>query len=186
LHPVLAYLPSTQYSESLLFLLVTATLGSAFAASWHGGLWRWSACGALIGLTLLIRPSAVFLLPGLATGLILVLRRERRPWVAPAVAGCAAIALVLAPWIARNHRVYGQWFFIASGGGRQLWFGNNPNATADTRVPCVIGPEMQEEIRTLPDDLARERHLFLRATEWMRRNPGRAAWLYLLEMRNLF
>jgi 4-amino-4-deoxy-L-arabinose transferase-like glycosyltransferase len=186
LHPVLAFLPSTQYSENLLALATTVALGSAFAALRRGGLWRWSGCGALLGLVLLIRPSSVFLLPGLAAGLALVLRRESRAWVAPALVCGAAIALTLAPWIARNHRVYGQWFFIASGGGRAFWFGNNPKATADTRVPAVLEPAMEEEMRSLPDELARERHLFRRALAWVRQNPGRAAWLYVLELRNLF
>lgn len=186
LHPVLAFLPSTQYSENLVALVTTGALGSAFAALRRGALWRWSACGVLLGLVLLIRPGSAFLLPGLALGLALALGRERRAWVAPALVCGAAIALTVAPWIARNHRVYGQWFFIASGGGRALWFGNNPNATADTRVPAVLEPAMEEELRSMPDELARERHLFRRALEWMRRNPGRAAGLYALELRNLF
>ena len=186
LHPVLAYLPSSQYSENLVMLVTTAGLGAAFAALHRGSPWRWAACGVLFGLALLIRPGSVFLLPGLAVGLALVLRREHRRWLGPALVCGIAITLTVAPWIARNRREHGQWFFIATGGGRQLWFGNNPNATADTRLPNTFNAGIQEEMRMLPDDVSRERHLWQRASEWMRRNPGRAAWLYLLELRNLF
>jgi 4-amino-4-deoxy-L-arabinose transferase-like glycosyltransferase len=186
LHPVLAYLPSTQYSENLLMLVTTAALGAVLAAMRHGGPWRWAVSGVLLGLVLLVRPGSVLLLPGLAAGLALASRYERRRWLAPALVCGAAIALTIAPWIARNHRVYGQWFFIASGGGRQLWFGNHPNATADTRIPTVLDDRMEAELGPLPDELARERHLWRRALEWERRNPGRAAWLYVLELRNLF
>jgi 4-amino-4-deoxy-L-arabinose transferase-like glycosyltransferase len=186
LHPVLAFLPSTQFSENLVVLVTTAALGAAFAALRREDLWRWAVCGALLGIVLLIRPSSVFLIPGLAAGLALVRVHERRAWLVPALVCGAAIALTVAPWIVRNHRVQGHWFFIATGGGRQIWFGNNPDATADTRVPSALDPEMQEEIRPLPDDLARERHLYRRALGWMRENPGRAAWLYVLELRNIF
>ncbi len=186
LHPVLAFLPSTQFSENVVVFVTTASLGMALAALRRGGTWRWAACGVLLGIVLLIRPSSVFLVPGLAVGLALALHRGRRPWLAPALVCAAAIALTVAPWIVRNHRVHGHWFFIATGGGRQIWFGNNPNATADTRVPSVLDPGMLEEIRPFPDDLARERHLYRRALGWMRENPGRAAWLYVLELRNIF
>src|SRR5207244_4011018 len=128
LHPVLAFLPTIQYAENTLVFVVVLAFGAVFEAWRRGGLWRWAGSGVLWGLALLVRPNTVFALPGLAVGLGLALHRERRGWWAPALVGITACALTLAPWIVRSHRVHGDWFFIATGGGRQIWIGNNPLA----------------------------------------------------------
>jgi 4-amino-4-deoxy-L-arabinose transferase-like glycosyltransferase len=186
LHPVLAFLPSTQFAENLLLLTTVLGLGAIFEAARRGAAWRWAASGVMIGVILLVRPNSVLRLPGLGLGFAVLLHRERRPWLAPALICATAIALTLAPWIVRSHRVHDQWFFIATGGGRQFWFGNNPRATADTRVPSVLDSSIQAEVGPLPNDTARERYLYARGREFIGRHPGRAAWLYLCELRNLF
>ena len=137
----------------------------------------------LLGVVLPIRPSSVFLVPGLEWARSWP--GARAPgWLKPALV-CGAT--IVPPWHPDRAQSPVQGHRYSSPPRRaQIWFGNNPNATADTRVPSALDPAMREEIRPLPDDLARERHLYQRALEWMRRNPGRAAWLYLLELRNMF
>lgn len=186
LHPVLAFLPSTQYSENTLLIALVLAFGALFAAWQRGGLWRWAAGGLGFGVAMLIRPNAVMMVPGLAAGLVLALRRERRAWLAPALVCAAAIALTLAPWTVRNHRVIGHWYFVATGGGRQFWLGNNPRATTDTRASMWFDEDLEARLNRLPDQISREHFLYERGVQFMREHPGRAAVLYLGELRNLF
>ena len=186
-HPVLAFLPTIQYSENTLVLMVVLAFGASFEAWRHGGLWRWAASGALWGLALLVRPNTALVLPGLAIGLGLALHRERRAWRVPALVSIAAGLLTVTPWIVRNHRVHGEWYFIATGGGRQLWIGNNPRAEADTRVAgFYLDSLMLAETRRLPNEVEVERYFYREGLAYMRAHPGRAAVLYLRELRNLF
>jgi 4-amino-4-deoxy-L-arabinose transferase-like glycosyltransferase len=184
--PVLMMLPTTQYSENLLLLVVALAFAAAFAAWRRGGLGRWALAGALFGLGLLIRPNTVLLLPGLAAGFALVLRRERRGWRRPLAVAAVATLLVVTPWIVRNHQVHHRWFFVATGGGRQFWFGNNPRTSGAPNLLTLPDPAMQQELARLPDDAARERYLYRRGFEFVRQHPLRAARLYLVKLGNLF
>jgi 4-amino-4-deoxy-L-arabinose transferase-like glycosyltransferase len=189
-HPVMAFLPSTQYSENTVVLFVTLAMGAVFAATrageTRGRWWRWAIAGGLFGLAALVRPTTAFLLPGLAVGLALALSAANRPRVAPALVAALAFALVVAPWVVRCHEMHGRWFFIASGGGRQFWVGNNPRATAETSAPTQWNAAERESLAAQPDDLARERWHYRQGWRFVRAEPGRAARLYVRELGNLF
>lgn len=186
LHPVLAFLPATQYSENTLVLVLALAFAAAFAAWRRGGRWPWSAAGILFGLAALIRPNTVVLLPGLALGLVPALRRAGRGWIGPALVAVAALALTVAPWVVRSHRVHGKWFFVATGGGRQFWLGNNARTTGDTRAPALWNAAELESLRALPDEIERERWFYREGMRAVQAEPGRAARLYLVRLGNLF
>ncbi|MBI5711341.1 MAG: glycosyltransferase family 39 protein [Candidatus Eisenbacteria bacterium] len=185
-HPVLAFLPSTQFSENLLVFAVVLALWAAFGAWRRGGLARWALAGALFGVCTLIRPNVVLMLPGLGLGFALALRQQRRAWLAPAAVCALALALTVTPWVVRNHHVHHRWYFVATGGGRQFWFGNNPAASGATASLMLPDSAMQAEIGRLPDDAARERFLYRRGLSFVREHPGRAFQLYLVKLGNLF
>jgi 4-amino-4-deoxy-L-arabinose transferase-like glycosyltransferase len=186
LHPVLAFMPSTQYTENTLGLVIALVIGAAFTAERGGQLWRWAAMGALLGVATLIRPNVIVLFPGLALGLTAMLRRERRRWLVPVISAGAALVLVLVPWVVRNHQVYGRWFFITTGGGRQIWMGNNPWTDCAPWKQTVPDSAMQADLDRLPDEFARDRYLYASAVEFMRRSPARAAQLYGVKLRNIY
>ena len=185
-HPVMAFLPSTQYSENTVVLFVTLAMGAVFAAFTRGAWWRWAIAGALFGLAALVRPTTAFLLPGLALGLALALGATHRPRVVPGLVAALGFVLVVAPWVVRCHEVHGRWFFVASGGGRQFWVGNNPRATAETSAPTQWNAAERESLAAQPDDLARERWHYREGWRFVRAEPRRAAWLYVRELGNLF
>jgi 4-amino-4-deoxy-L-arabinose transferase-like glycosyltransferase len=186
LHPVLSFLPSTQYSENVLVFVLVLALGAMLAGLRRDGLLRWIACGALLGIACLVRPNVILLVPGLLLGCAIALSRARRSWFVPALACLLALAAVVSPWELRNHRVHGRWYFVATGGGRQFWLGNNPGATGSTTIINWLDAADQDTFDRLPDDIARERWLYGRGMEFVRTQPGRAAQLYLLKLRNLF
>src|SRR5262249_33827389 len=59
LHPVLAFLPTIQYAENTLVLMVVLAFAATFEAWRRGSLWRWAASGALWGLAMLVRPNTL-------------------------------------------------------------------------------------------------------------------------------
>jgi 4-amino-4-deoxy-L-arabinose transferase-like glycosyltransferase len=189
-HPVLALLPGTQYSENVLVFLIVLAF-AAIDAAWRAApgtrsLGWWAAAGALFGIAALVRPNIVLMLPGLAIGLLLVMRRKQRAWRAPGVVAALALMVVVAPWIVRCHRVQGSWYFIATGGGRQFFIGNSANATASTRDSVAFTPEEQAMLDAQPNDIARERWLYRHSMEFVRSHPVRTAQLYVVKWSHLF
>jgi 4-amino-4-deoxy-L-arabinose transferase-like glycosyltransferase len=76
--------------------------------------------GALIGVAVLIRPAMLVFVP---LALLWLIRRRRHVL---AIAMLAAVVAVVAPWTARNYRVYGRFVLVASEGGVTFWTGNHP------------------------------------------------------------
>ena len=105
------------------FFLAAGLLGLLWAAD--GGRRRWMVPGFALGALILTRPEYELI------SLILVLLVAWRVWRnagwRAAAAGCALVAvcaaIVVAPWMYRNHRVIGQWT-ISTGGGKALFVGS--------------------------------------------------------------
>ena len=185
-HPLLAFMPSSGYSESTAFVVMTVLLWAADSAVERGGLARWVLVGALVGLETLIRPNAVTFLPGFLFGSFLLFRRERRAWLVPIVATSLATVVVVVPWIVRCHQVHHEWFFVSTGGGRALWLGNNENATANTSELPVIDERTRATLRRLALPAPQDRWYRAEAFRFIREHPGRAAVLYVRKLGNLF
>jgi 4-amino-4-deoxy-L-arabinose transferase-like glycosyltransferase len=80
------------------------------------------AAGLLCGVAILARPIQLFFLP---LAVIWLWRRRR---ASLAVALVATSIAVVAPWTARNYRVYNRFVLVASEGGVTFWTGNHPLA----------------------------------------------------------
>lgn len=183
-HPVLVLLPSTQYCENTLFTLMIGVYACVFAgldARGRGVGW-WVAAGALMGIACLWRPNVVLIVPGLLLASAVLLARHGRPALAPAALFVLTMVLTLTPWTLRNHHAFGRWYFVAIGGGRALWLGNNSQLgpghyrnyepTGEFAARLAQAPTVFDQ-----DDL-------LRAEGWreIRRDPARAASLYGLRL----
>jgi 4-amino-4-deoxy-L-arabinose transferase-like glycosyltransferase len=185
-HPLLAFMPSTQYTENLCFVLVVLILVSGHAAIERGGWWRWAITGVLLGAAALVRPNAIAFLPGFGLGAALLLHRARRSWVLPAVLTVLAFTVTIAPWMASRHQVSHRWYFISTGGGRQLWLGNNQWAICDTRVTPVVPDSVLASMVAAGDNIDQDRWYMREAKRFMREHPGRALQLYGRKLANIF
>lgn len=124
--------------------------------------------GLLFGVATLVRPQAL-LLPFLALAV-------RRPGLAarPLGLACAVaagmMALVLAPWLARNQAVFGQFVFVSTNGGDNLLIGHHPGATGRYRNPLEIEPRLSGLSEPQRDSSSRRL-----AVGHLRRDPGSVA-----------
>jgi hypothetical protein len=187
IHPVLALLPSTEYSEnSLVTLMIAAGACVLNALDARGRALRsWGGAGLLLGLACLWRPNVALFVPGLLLTAALVLARQRRPVLAPILVCALTMVVALAPWTARSHHVFHRWYFVAIGGGRALWLGNNPALDAQHYFIAMPQGALAERLAAAPGVF--EQDEILRQAGWseIRRDPARAAGLYFLKLRVL-
>ena len=120
-------------------LVLTGLLAVVASPRWRGTTGGACLAGGLAGLLLLIEPILALALPVCAVVFWLdagnwrqwfALRSLARAGLMPLVA-----ALVIAPWMVRNYRVHGEFFFIKSTFGYAFWQGNNPISWGTDKVP---------------------------------------------------
>jgi 4-amino-4-deoxy-L-arabinose transferase-like glycosyltransferase len=116
----------TAVDMSLYPWVIAAWLRLGDRPTWPGAL----GAGALSGLAGLFQPLILCVAGPLACcRLALALRSRDRATTSLFVAGGLVALAVLAPWTARNAHVQGRLVPVKSGFGKELWLGNNPNAT---------------------------------------------------------
>jgi hypothetical protein len=117
---------------------------------------------------------------------VLWLLAGRRLVVATALV--AAAAATVAPWTARNARVYGRFILVASEGGVTFWTGNHPLARGEGDLAANPPLKLAElEFRRAHPGLTPEElePLYYRdALRWIGANPGR--WLVLLARKAFY
>ena len=189
-YPPLIWYPAYVLSETLYglialaaaFVLQLAVERSDQAHSSRAGGALALLSGALAGMAVLTRPAMLFFIPLAAIWLI-----GRRHHVL-ALALAAAAAAVVAPWTARNYRVYDRFVLVASEGGVTFWTGNHPLARGEGDLAANPEIKLAElEFRRQHPGLSPEElePLYYRdAFEHIRSNVG--WWLGLLARKAFF
>jgi hypothetical protein len=121
LDPVLAWQGRSVMTETLSAALVAATLASLILARWRGAFLG----GTVLGLAGLCRPS---LLPAAVLTLLagfIVSPGDRRERLLRGLSMAVAILAVMAPWAARNARIFGAPVWTTTHGGYTLALANN-------------------------------------------------------------
>lgn len=184
-NPFLVYFSGLILSETLFVAMLA--WGMTLLVWRRNFLWG----GLVLALSVLVRPSALFLpvLLGLSSAFITVHPRElppRRPWLRLPVGATMLLLtmLVLLPWAWRNQRVLGEWVFLTTNGGITRYDGFNPNATGASDQRFVQDKEMRG-VRSL-DEVARDRFFAGRADEYIQntwqRRPARLVELAFLKV----
>lgn len=198
---VAARWPSAQWAVPLLMLLSPLAIYSAttlypqvFAlflfvlALWlllrdGAGLGTAILAGAVWGYLTLCVSSFLMLLPFVLFAALWCWRGRVGARLLRALCFVVAMGAVMAPWIARNHQVFGAIVPVSTNGGLNLWIGNSPtarpNSGVNTEVRFWKETEGLDEVRT--DAYYRDR-----AVAWIREDPVRAATLYVQKAVNYF
>jgi Flp pilus assembly protein TadD/4-amino-4-deoxy-L-arabinose transferase-like glycosyltransferase len=150
---------------------------------------RWFlAAGVAIGLQALNRPNAIAYAAVVAAGSVLTWRT--REGLRHAAAFACGVALILAPVTLRNYARTGELVIISSHGGLNFYIGNNPDADGTYRAISGITPSIagqagdaqrvaSEALGHKAGDAETSGYFYDRALEWMGREPGQAARLWL-------
>jgi 4-amino-4-deoxy-L-arabinose transferase-like glycosyltransferase len=152
----------TIYNSELLFAFGMLLVLSAWC--WRGPpAWlRVPLVGVLLGLTCLVRPTAL-LFPVLLV-IITVAQREGlwRPLLQAGIASLIMVAVIL-PWSMRNQRELGEFVLVSANGGANLWMGNHPG-TDGAYAP--LPPETAEM-----SEVQRDRYLKEKAKDYIKAEP---------------
>jgi 4-amino-4-deoxy-L-arabinose transferase-like glycosyltransferase len=152
---------------------------------WPDGnkLLAWLGGGAILALSILVRPGA-FLLPvvlGCTAGLAnrTAPKAYRSHWPLPVAATMLLLTgLVLSPWAARNRWTLGSWVWTSTNDGITRYDGFSPDAT---------GASDQRFVRSMPwtkdmTEIARSRYFSELADDWIKANPTEAIKLALVKI----
>ncbi|MEB2284482.1 MAG: hypothetical protein B6D46_03050 [Polyangiaceae bacterium UTPRO1] len=180
-------------SETLFTCLVSGLLLAAVA--WLAGegrpmlARRWLVWGIGVGAAALVRAESVVLV--LVPALSLAWAGERRAAARILAATTAGALLVLAPWTARNARVFGAFVPTSTGFGRTLWIGHNPVATGGmttTIQEAMAGAVAAAGLSatTAAGELAVDRLLRRQALDFALAHPRRELALTPLRTWHLF
>lgn len=161
-YPILVVFPLALATENLFFVLMLAFVLTLVLAAQTRQMRYFVLSGALIGLTALTR-SVVLPVGALAALWAWFLLRER----VKAIALLVAIALIIAPWIARNSMLYGRLTPIELSMGYNLYVGYHPQSSGT----FTYGPSL--DLLTIADDAERERVGTQKAIEFIKADPGR-------------
>ncbi len=119
--------------------------------------------GVLLAAASYIRPTAILLPFAFAFGHALRKKQLLKPVAAVCVI-IAVMALLIAPWTARNMRAFGRFVLISTNGGVTLWMGNNPLAPLQRIEGPLPGVQGMSEVE-------REVHLKEEAIVYIKKHP---------------
>jgi len=150
-------------------------------------IWNSLAAGVSLGLLALNRPNALVLPAAVALTWVL-LARTRAAFVRAAVL-VAGTALALAPVVARNWTVAGEFALVSSQGGLNFYIGNHDRADGTWRPVPGVRPTIEGQrldVRTVAsaamghEVTASEAsgYFYAKAWDWIGAHPG--AWAALL------
>ncbi len=123
LHPTLVFFATRLWSETIYAtLLLLALLGLQRARD--GQPWQAAKTGALVGLCVLLRGVATYMLPIFALGLLWGRWRERRAW-GQSLSMVLAAVLLVAPYSTYATHKFGTFIISDRTMGQMMWLGNN-------------------------------------------------------------
>ncbi len=147
LSPTLIFFSTTLWSEVIYIVVLFGAL-SGLGWARDGAPARAALPGALVGLCVLFRGVATYMLPVFAVGLLWQRWRERRAW-SGVIALVLAAALVVAPYSVSTTKRWGGMVISDRTMGQMMWLGNNtfPPITFDWGNGTLSAPDFAEARR---------------------------------------
>jgi len=191
------YLPaiaacSVLLMETLLALLATMTLYAMIEVLAEGGRKNTFMLGGIIGLSVLTRPTGLFLLPFLI-GVLLLLNWRYLARHYRLVLGAFLVSIItVCPWTIRNYLVFDAFVPVSFGGGQALHTGNhikNDGNWNSWEAPDI--DKIREEAKKINTDpkmrLIIMDKIFMReAVNSMVKHPGKTSTLFFKKFTRFF
>ena len=155
-------------------LYTALLLGGALAATFASGR-ALVVAGVLFGAATLVKTQTMLIAPALACVLMW------RSWrfddlaraVARAVAICAVMLVVVAPWSWRNYATFGTFVLVSTNGGMSLLAGNNPSVLNDFGSDYSEEDPLIDDARwSVADQVAADGRARTLALRWISDHPG--------------
>ncbi len=202
-----AFLPLNFVDETVTYRVWEGALAAALGAlivslvvrldARHAIPWRHVVLlSGLSALLLFINPAMG--LAAYAACLLLTLRRlPPIRWPGVALTAGAVLALVLTPWVVRNHLVLGEFVPLRSNFGLELALANHPAAAGADDEHAVFYARLHEihpfespaafaRMKEVGGEVAYARMLGEEAKAWMAANPGDTARLAVTHLRQYY
>ncbi|HUP02034.1 MAG TPA: glycosyltransferase family 39 protein [Gemmatimonadota bacterium] len=175
IHFAVQKLWSTSLLAACLLLLTLMLLGLAARPDLRRGM----RVGAVLGFTALVEPVVVAALPFVLVWLYWHAAGPSRMILKTATGLMVAFCLVISPWLLRNYSVFGEFVFIKSNFGHELFLGNNEygGGGANQRGSSIRSAfaESGQDPWTRPEEPAFNRFLLHEAIDFMADNPLQTA-----------
>ncbi len=136
-------------TEILFLFLTLAAFLAAYRAIVKGGLWTPVLAGAIGGLAMLCRPTALFflVLQALLVAVAVSGAGRGRKWAGRMLPYAAAFCLVVSPWVIRNYVVFDAFIPGFTSAGYNLFMGTFPESRGLANVDPGMHPkELREEL----------------------------------------
>lgn len=193
LHPTIVFFATRLWSETIYAtLLLLALLGLLRAR--EGAPWRAASTGALVGLCVLLRGVATYMLPIFVLGLLWSRWQQRRAW-GQGLALVLAAVLVVAPYSAYATHKFGTFLISDRTMGQMMWLGNNdfPPITFDygngqltSRAYSRYADQGREHCAPKEAPVERDRCETVAGKAWIRDNPTEFLRRVPLRLAQLF
>jgi len=125
LYPLSAYYSLRAYPESMFTLSLVLVVYLWMLALHSGNAGRYFWVGIAVGVSALIKPSALGLAPFLAICGLWIFRPSLGLAVKRGALLIIGAAILVSPWTFRNYQLTGQFIPVATGAGYTFWVGNN-------------------------------------------------------------
>lgn len=192
---LLALYPNHIAYTSLLFteLFFTALLTSGIALLFFEK-WRLDAvAGVVFALAVLTKPQVLFV-PLLVLGWqwlrlagTSIAMTKVQTVLTRAALIYGVVLLFITPWLYRNYTVFGDFVFVSTNGGFNLYLGNNPEAEGFYHTSSAIWEAIGDEDVTGPAaELQRDRTARRLAIEWITQHPEKMPGLVLRKALGMY
>ncbi|HXE51406.1 MAG TPA: hypothetical protein VN541_00230 [Tepidisphaeraceae bacterium] len=191
INPFLIYfsallLTETLYTAMLVWGMVLLVRGNGGRGGSWGATFLWLAGGVILGLSVLVRPSAIALSILLGLVAVFVNRTGAQPYEKPVVrwrlpVGATMVGILLLcllPWALRNVRVLGHWVWLDTNSGFTLYDGYNPDATGGSDQGFV---DREPELQIL-GEVGRSDYLAHKAEAYAQEHPARVLHLIVARL----
>ena len=145
LYPYYVFMPATVLGTTWFGFLLLAATYALYIAQEKNSQFLYVLSGLLFGVLVLTRPTAAVLVLAAALWLFYKKGRPRYRTLKPLALLVGTAFLIVTPWMARNQQAVGS-FAISTNGGRNLWLGNNPQATASSGSVIPLPENLADKI----------------------------------------